>query len=547
MTLDLELLSSIEALGTTPGSFNATLRGHGLYDTFRFVLRLSPVVHRTISELPTGIVTASEVGLEGAQAFSTYLHETIHWWQHVGSTFGLMLSLSYPTQAHGNHKHLRQMLRDIGFKKPIRNLIDMLGGPGGVGTPAGLANIIVNNHFDFDAFRHLTFSRQAKRAIVRHELFESVGHAHHMTYANNIVVLGAMDDPRLQLLPNPKEWEAPFRTMREQKEPGFYYGSPIEVWPIGAREIFEGQARFAQIQYLAFYSDGRLGWDEFRRLGMLHGVYVDAFEAFLRGTGLEWPPGIDHPTVGLFLLICDMAINPGAGFPFSPHPHFPSFIHDTDPGTRFSCLCTAVRLKCPEAAHGIQTYSRGEYEQVTEALSRALYLHSPLAIARRCSEWSEAQLFTPLMDEYKTFDYQPTNLPVRMLFSHFLVFMKDKFLVPEFFCWPGAWMAGTDLSENAAVLFDRHRALFLDKEDDDGIFPRVYADRDLNTVHNTFEMFYAGNITYDLVDQWITRPGPFVCDYKWLSQSGTNDQMKTYADHQFAQLYEVHLDEVELV
>jgi hypothetical protein len=27
-----------------------------------------------------------------AQAFSTYLHETIHWWQHVGTSAGLMLT-----------------------------------------------------------------------------------------------------------------------------------------------------------------------------------------------------------------------------------------------------------------------------------------------------------------------------------------------------------------------------------------------------------------------------------------------------------------------
>jgi hypothetical protein len=33
------------------------------------------------------------------EAMSTYLHETIHWWQHVGNTAGLFLSLTYPVQA----------------------------------------------------------------------------------------------------------------------------------------------------------------------------------------------------------------------------------------------------------------------------------------------------------------------------------------------------------------------------------------------------------------------------------------------------------------
>jgi hypothetical protein len=43
--------------------------------------------------LPTGIVTEA-INFDGLQAFSTYLHETIHWWQHVGSTIGLLRSLA---------------------------------------------------------------------------------------------------------------------------------------------------------------------------------------------------------------------------------------------------------------------------------------------------------------------------------------------------------------------------------------------------------------------------------------------------------------------
>ena len=93
-----------------------------LYNAFQFVLRLSPVVHRTLNEGDGKIITAGEIGFERTQAFSTYLHETIHWWQHIGSTHGLMLSLSYPTQAHGNYRHLKALIAAAGFKKPIRTL-----------------------------------------------------------------------------------------------------------------------------------------------------------------------------------------------------------------------------------------------------------------------------------------------------------------------------------------------------------------------------------------------------------------------------------------
>src|SRR6516225_5848642 len=157
----------------------------------------------------------------------------------------------------------------------------------------------------------------------------------------NIVVLAATVDPDFRLLQHPKEWEEPFGALRQNKEDGFYYGSRIELCPLGAHEILEGQACFGQLQYLAFASGGRLSWDDFRALGMLHGVYAKAFEAFLEVAELEWPATLDHPIVGLFLLICDMAINPGAGFPF-PLTHFATFITDTDPGTRFAVLSKLV-------------------------------------------------------------------------------------------------------------------------------------------------------------------------------------------------------------
>jgi hypothetical protein len=101
-----------------PTTLNACLNSHGLYDPFRFVLRLSPEVHRKIAALQTGIVTG-RIDSEGLRAFSTYLHETIHWWQPAGSTTGLMLSLSYPGQAHANHTHLKKLLTRIWPKKSI--------------------------------------------------------------------------------------------------------------------------------------------------------------------------------------------------------------------------------------------------------------------------------------------------------------------------------------------------------------------------------------------------------------------------------------------
>ena len=354
-----------------------------------------------------------------------------------------MLSLSYPTQAHANFGRLKNLIELVGFKKSIFQLAERTPGRGAPGTAQGDTNIIINNHFDFAAFRNLTFSQKTQKATVESVLFESMGHAFQMCYASNLSVLASTADPQFKTIPHPQAWGDSFGDLRRKKEPGFFYGSPVEIWPVSGRDVLDGQACFSQLQYLAFASGGKLGWDDFRALGILHGVYAAAFEEFLRLSGLDWPPVVNHPTVALFLLICDMAINSGSGF---PHPlvHFPTFISDTDPGARFTMMSVFARTTCPEVAGMITQYSRAEYEAVCEVFAKAMLVDSPLAVAATCAKWAAADgPFSSLMQEYATYRYQAGNQPVRVMFSHFLAFMEDKLATPEIFCWPGAWMAGS--------------------------------------------------------------------------------------------------------
>jgi hypothetical protein len=146
-----------------PADLNACLNSHGLFNPMRFVLRLSPEVHRKIDALQPAIA-AGRIDFEGLRAFSTYVHETIHWWQHIGSTTGLMLSLSYPGQSHANHSQLKNLLAQIGPKKSIRRFVEAGSDPGGgPETPEGLASIIVNNHFDMEFFRMLCLHPERAR------------------------------------------------------------------------------------------------------------------------------------------------------------------------------------------------------------------------------------------------------------------------------------------------------------------------------------------------------------------------------------------------
>jgi hypothetical protein len=531
--------------GVLSGSLalSACLNSHGLYDPLRFVLRLSPEVHRKIEALQTG-----KFEFDNLRAYSTYVHETIHWWQHVGSTIGLILSLSYPAQAHGNYSYIKKFLQRTRPKKSIRKFVESFDGPGGgPETTGGLASVIVNNHFDIEFFRQLIFNPQIVRGAGQHPYFDCVGHSFQIAYGNVGLLLASTLDPSFALMPDAREWSPAFAALRSAKREGYYWQSPVKILPIGAHQIFEGQARFGQLQYLYFASGKKLTWDDVRVMGMLKGVYVEAFEKFLEYAQVEWPPSIDHPVVALFLLVCDIAINPGTGFPM-PIRCFETFIEDVDPGVRFLFLCRTVAQKHPELAGAIRDYSREEYGDAAEALTRALVVEHPIVIAGTATRWAQkSERLMALMEEHNTARYGAVNLAVHLIFAHFLSFCADKVVRPEFFCWPGAWMAGGRVSAEIEAVFGRQQAPFADKAEDGGIYPHLPPGKDENAVHEAFENFCAINVTYDLTTQWIAQPGPFVYDYRWLASAGTESEMKAFGARHFEKVYGVHPDDFEIL
>jgi hypothetical protein len=100
------------------------------------------------------------------------------------------------------------------------------------------------------------------------------------------------------------------------------------------------------------------------------------------------------------------------------------------------------------------------------------------------------------MIEHEHFTYGPVNLPMHLMFSHFRGFSADKLARPEFFCWPGAWMAGERLTSEIRTVFGRNEALFMDKAEDGGIYPRIMPGTSEVVVQSAFENFYAVNVVY---------------------------------------------------
>jgi hypothetical protein len=78
LDLDPTLLEPVAKTLRAPFEFAACLNQLGTYTTEHFVLRLSPKVYELVDAVPSGVYAAGELDGATLQAFSTYIHETVH-------------------------------------------------------------------------------------------------------------------------------------------------------------------------------------------------------------------------------------------------------------------------------------------------------------------------------------------------------------------------------------------------------------------------------------------------------------------------------------
>lgn len=551
MKLDNTLLLLSDEAWLLPPRLGASWNARGLYSPLQFVLRLRPDVHRALNSAPTGAVAPKQLSNEQILAFSTYLHETIHWWQHVGSTTGLFLSLIYPAQSHINHRYLKRILSELGPKKSLRDYNIKNARPRGEESELdGLINIALNNWHDIEFYRWLVTDPKRIEDRVKDPYFECVGHSYDIAIGAVLWLLASTVDPDLKLFPDPRKWEQAARKLREEKVEGFYYGSPIKIPPLGAKEIFEGQARFSQIQFLYVSSGCLATWEDFVEVGFFSDVYISAFKHFILISGLELPDKFDDPVIALFLLVCDMALNPAECF-IEELADFSRLMEVHDPGRRFLNLCHAISLDREYFSTAISSYSADDYWQVSSRLSEMIGVTQPQALAERVKSWPKVnERVAALLDEDKTFRFSEGNLPVKVFLARFIQYQIDKSSHPEFFCWPGIWMTamkrGALSLNDAQSLFEEHRALFLDKEDG-CVYPRTFLNRDEESVQETFDSFYSWVGVYDLTRQWLVGKGEFDFDFGWLTSRYGNDEMKEWASRAFVESFGVSPDAFEII
>jgi hypothetical protein len=544
-----DLLGSVSDCYESTPTFNACLNAHGMYETMRFVLRLSPRNHKLMAMIEESAFQPEYISPDTIQAYSTYIHETVHWWQHVGSTSGLLFSLSYLAQSHSSMGYLRDVLTTLGAKKPLKGYTDQVLLQEGHTAQVKLAaaNIAVNNALDVEYYKSYAYSpRENIQWMIEQNHFESVGHGYFIVYGQLIGMLADTIDPDYLAFPKMKNWDAEITRLNQEQVEGFYWGSPVHLPATGMRAIYEGQSRFIQLQFLDNVGSKPLPCSDWKDVGYLSGIYVEAFEVFLKLSESEWPIYLNDPLVALFLLICDLAINPSRGMPLDVDV-FEDFIIDVDVGVRFTRLCLAVK-EVPHIRHIIKNHSKEEYVSVSKELAQITGYDHPMTGLSAVLKWFDnAPELPKLMEEYKTFEYDKANLPIRVFLSHFVAFCKDKLDHPEFFCWPSIYLTNKQSKSESHDLWLRHLSLFSDRGDKSGVYPRKWPNRSEKAEMNMFNNFYGTMAMYDLTRQWILSDGPFVCDFSWLSENYDQSHADDWGNETFKQVYGVSLDDFEII
>lgn len=525
--------------------FDSSLNGtssRGTYNPMQFVIRLRDDIRNALN--------SDEMSNERIQAFSTYMHENIHWWQHVGSHLGFLTSLSYPALAHSSHQDLKSLIsKDIKFKSIIA--FDNNPNPLTGSQQHPEVNRILNNFYDIQYAKMFILDNKYIHEILKDKrFFLSIGHCFHILWSSSINTLSASIDPDFSFLPKIKDWRAEFVRLENEQINGFYIGSDMGISPLGTRAIYEGQARFNQLQYLSIASDSELTYLDFEKTGMLHGIYIEAFDLFLKITAFDRPVNLNNSIIGLFLLICDIAINPTDGFP-NKILTFETFIESNDPGMRFIMLCQAIANDKEKWANCVKEYSKKEYEDLSEELCKAIICYSPLHGSAIVKGWiKENQSIKDLLQEESEMKFNPEHLSVRLFTSKYIRFQEDKLKYPNFFCWTGKSMtseACKELDLNLVEkIFEKHKALFIDDSDGE-IQPLIFEHLSEQNTIDTFQAFYTYNTTYDMIMKWIRESGEFNYDYKWLSSKYPENEMKDWIRNNFKLVFGIYPEELKVI
>jgi len=508
-----------------------TKKYRGMYSSTQFSIRLREDVRKLVFD-------SEENTPERFQAFSTYLHETIHWWQHVGSNFGFFISLSLPSFVMNSYQPILNLKNQGIAKKPIIKLRN-----DEMHIHNDDLNIITNNYYDIEYARLFSLdNRYISNIIEDKQFFIGIGHCYRVMRDMNLIMVAEVIDKKFTFIPqitNPTEFEK----LNKNKIEGFYPDSDYSISPLGIKAIFEGQAVFNQIEYLSIvFRDNKIIFKDFIDNGTLYGIYIEAFDLFLDILEEERPFFVNDPLISLFLLICDLSINGNNGFPLNIYD-YEKFVKLNDPGYRFVKMCQAATTNKDYILTKVEHKTKGSYVELSKYLNKKIGSKCSYQSLKEIKSWQKEASIKELLKEEELSEFKDQNLPFRLLLSKYINFQLDKLESPEVFCWIGHYLSKGE-SPNPMKLFEKNSALFIEANDGE-LKQIVHGEKDTEKLYKTFNRFFQHNILYDLIIQWISKPEEFNLNFDWLLNKRNSENIP-FMKKDFEAAFNINIDDIEL-
>jgi hypothetical protein len=530
----------------------------GIYDPNSMVVNFSPSIEAFIRAASEGKQDPS-LPLNKAAVqlthYSTYIHETTHWWQFIASTTGFIQTLGSMAQSLLAAIYMRRISPSFPLCKPLIAQVrsDKTAAPQGDWQKL---HTLVNSWLDIE-FGICCVNSPKKLASFRSDnFFESVGISLYTLYRDALQTFHNQFPKTRSILPI-ADWESKFIRVRDARYPNFHHQSPAYLPSLGALAIFEGQARFTQLQFLHNALDGKTNLNDWRT--QLHGVYIEAFEHFLKVLAVPWPEKANDPLVNTFLLLCDIAMNPSFGFPEGIET-FAGFIEAVHAGHRFHYLCMLV-ARSPQVVDALSSVNRHSYLQTMAFICGSLGWKTPLDVAAKWLHiYLEADLLSDLIKLRNNHDFTrdaqgvSMSMPVRLAASRQVSLLQDKLRMPEVFCWAGHYLGIGVRGHSESVLtrtLNKHPAPFaILNEYKDG--PIVYlcgvdtTPPDDQKAKEVIEQHFSVQMSADVMRQTIARHGDYAFNYMWDNPNIGID-LRARARRSFTNLTGRHLESINIL
>lgn len=139
--------------------------------------------------------------------------------------------------------------------------------------------------------------------------------------------------------------------------------------------------------------------------------------------------------ISIFLVICDLAINPGVAFPLDVG-HEESFFFEAIPGLRFYDLCHAAKeLIAIDPKFTVCNHSKSEYYYIANTLCDKLCYNNPIEIIDEVLSWAQRyESIRNIQDEEKLILSAKNYCQFVFFCQNSFSFVRIKKNHPEFFC-----------------------------------------------------------------------------------------------------------------